>query len=45
LLTIALATGACNVEAVDSLIGIPSWELFQKRISSGLQKTFADILG
>ncbi len=34
-LTIAVATGACNVEAMDSLSGILSWETLQKRISDG----------
>ncbi len=34
-LTVAVATGASNVEAMDSLSGIPSWEDLQKRISNG----------
>lgn len=34
-LKVAVATGACNVEAMDSLSGIPSWEDLQKRISKG----------
>lgn len=34
-LTIAVATGACNVEAMDSLSGIPSWDNLQQRIADG----------
>lgn len=34
----AVASGACNVEAVDSLSGIPGWEELQERISKGWQK-------
>ncbi len=37
-LTIAVATGACNVEAIDSLSGIPSWDDLQKRLLSGWKK-------
>jgi len=34
-LIVAVATGASNVEEMDSLSGIPSWEDLQKRISNG----------
>ena len=37
-LTVAVATGACNVEAIDSLSGIPNWENLQKRIAEGWKK-------
>lgn len=37
-LNIALATGACNVEEVDSLSGIPSWENLIRRIKEGWVK-------
>jgi sugar/nucleoside kinase (ribokinase family) len=37
-LTIAVATGACNVEAIDSLSGIPSWDDLHKRLLSGWRK-------
>lgn len=34
-LTVAVATGASNVEEMDSLSGIPTWGDLQKRISGG----------
>lgn len=37
-LTIAVATGACNVEEIDSLSGIPSWEKLQLRLNRGWEK-------
>ncbi len=37
-LTFAVATGACNVEEMDSLSGIPTWVNLQKRISKGWEK-------
>jgi len=37
-LSVAVATGACNVEAIDSLSGIPGWETLQKRIAEGWRK-------
>ncbi len=37
-LNIAVAAGACNVEAVDSLSGIPCWEALQQRMAGGWQK-------
>jgi len=37
-LSVAVATGACNVEAVDSLSGVPGWEALQQRIAEGWRK-------
>lgn len=37
-LTVAVATGACNVEQMDSLSGVPDWQTLQKRISGGWEK-------
>lgn len=34
----ALAVGACNVEAVDALSGLLSWEHIQQRIANGWKK-------
>jgi len=37
-LNYAVATGACNVEAIDSLSGISGWDVLQQRIAEGWQK-------
>lgn len=37
-LTVAVASGACNVEAFDSLSGIPEWDTLQKRIAGDWMK-------
>lgn len=37
-LSVAVATGACNVEAVDSLSGVPGWESLLKRMAEGWRK-------
>jgi sugar/nucleoside kinase (ribokinase family) len=37
-LTTAVAVGACNVEAADTLTGIQSWEATRDRISRGWQR-------
>ena len=37
-LTTAVAVGACNVEAADTLTGIQSWEATQDRINHGWQR-------
>lgn len=37
-LSVAVATGACNVEAIDSLSGIPGWEALLQRIDEGWLK-------
>jgi sugar/nucleoside kinase (ribokinase family) len=37
-LTTAVAVGACNVEAADTLAGIQSWEATQARINHGWQR-------
>jgi sugar/nucleoside kinase (ribokinase family) len=34
----AVAVGACNVEALDAVEGIPGWESVQSRISTGWEK-------
>jgi len=34
----AVAVGACNVEALDAVAGIPSWEIVQSRIADGWEK-------
>jgi sugar/nucleoside kinase (ribokinase family) len=34
-LILATAVGACNVEAMDAVSGVPSWEKVQQRISEG----------
>lgn len=41
-LTAAVAVGACNVEAVDALSGVPDWESVQHRLARGWERlTFA----
>jgi sugar/nucleoside kinase (ribokinase family) len=37
-MTMAVAVGACNVEAVDALSGICSWEVTQARVKAGWQR-------
>jgi sugar/nucleoside kinase (ribokinase family) len=37
-MTMAVAVGACNVEAVDALSGICSWEATQARVRNGWQR-------
>jgi sugar/nucleoside kinase (ribokinase family) len=37
-LTIAVAVGACNVEAADSLSGLPTWESIQTRLESSWER-------
>jgi len=44
-LTIAAAVGACNVEAVDALSGVRSWEETLARIGAGWQKTAMSVDG
>ena len=34
----AVAVGACNVEALDAVGGIPGWEIIQTRIANGWDK-------
>lgn len=31
----AVAAGSCNVEQIDSLSGIPTWDVLQKRLADG----------
>jgi sugar/nucleoside kinase (ribokinase family) len=37
-LTGAVAVGACNVEAIDALSGVPTWDFVQTRIASGWER-------
>lgn len=37
-MTSAVAVGACNVEAMDALSGVPRWEEVQQRIQQGWEK-------
>jgi len=37
-LTIAVAVGACNVEAADALSGIPTWPVLMKRLGAGWER-------
>jgi sugar/nucleoside kinase (ribokinase family) len=34
-MTMAVAVGACNVEAADALSGVRSWEATQQRVAQG----------
>jgi sugar/nucleoside kinase (ribokinase family) len=37
-LTAAVAVGACSVEAIDALRGIPDWETMQHRVAAGWER-------
>jgi sugar/nucleoside kinase (ribokinase family) len=37
-LTIAVAVGACNVEAADSLSGLPTWSSLHRRLDTGWER-------
>lgn len=37
-LTIAVAVGACNVEAADALSGVPTWPVLMKRLETGWER-------
>lgn len=37
-LTIAVAVGACNVEAADALSGVPTWLTLMKRLDAGWER-------
>ncbi len=37
-LTIAVAVGACNVEAVDALSGVPTWPVLMQRLQTGWER-------
>jgi sugar/nucleoside kinase (ribokinase family) len=41
--TMAVAVGACNVEAADALSGLRSWEEITERVSAGWQRLPLDI--
>jgi sugar/nucleoside kinase (ribokinase family) len=42
-LRMAVAVGACNVEAVDALSGIRSWETTRARVASGWEQQILDL--
>jgi sugar/nucleoside kinase (ribokinase family) len=37
-LTIAVAVGACNVEAADALSGVPTWPVLMQRLQNGWER-------
>jgi sugar/nucleoside kinase (ribokinase family) len=37
-LTVAVAVGACNVEAADALSGLPTWSSLQARLAAGWER-------
>lgn len=37
-LTIAVAVGACNVEAADALSGVPTWPVLMQRLQTGWER-------
>jgi sugar/nucleoside kinase (ribokinase family) len=43
-LTVAVAVGACNVEAADALSGIPTWPVVLKRLETGWDRLATRIL-
>jgi len=44
-LTMAVAVGACNVEAADALSGLQSWQATQERVDQGWARLPLDLSG
>lgn len=42
-MTAAVAVGACGVEGMDAVSGVPSWEAVQERIGAGWSRLAVDL--